>query len=463
LIMLGYDVRQKSKKIEVKKQSPAVLAAGILLFAAAVFGVSAAAVAEDWPTYMHDNHRSGVTSENLQLPLPVGWVYTTNRPPRPAWLEMPALYDIWHQLTGDYRSQVAYDLAYQVAVVGESLYFGSSNADVVVCLNAANGLERWRFFTNGPVRFAPAVYEGKVYFGSDDGSAYCVNASDGSLVWSYKAAVSNRLLFGNSRMVSTSPVRTSVLVENGAAYWAAGFFSQLGHYLCARNADTGAQVWSRTPAGPSQGYLLSANGILFVPSGRFSPVTYSLLNGSGGGAIGIGGCYALIIDTDFANGPGYGGSRSYINDSGAAIARVDGNCLVVNGGYSYFCTDDELVKLKRDTGAVQWSVPSPYRYSLIIATDTIFAGGDDEVAAFSTATGQKLWTAAVNGRACGLAAANSRLYVSTDLGAIHTFGSRYSADLDNNGSVDLADLLIFTEQWLHCTDPNDARCSPAGP
>ncbi len=92
-----------------------------LLAAVCVFGCFQGAVAEDWPTYMHDNHRSGVTSEQLDVPLAERWAYHTNRTPQPAWAETPARYAIWQGLLGDYDSRVAYDLAYQVAVVGDSV------------------------------------------------------------------------------------------------------------------------------------------------------------------------------------------------------------------------------------------------------------------------------------------------------------------------------------------------------
>ena len=448
----GFDVRNKIRKIGGMGEQ----LLSVVFAAVCVFGCFQAAVAEDWPTYMHDNHRSGVTSEQLDMPLTQGWVYNTNRTPQPAWAETPARAAIWQRLLGDYDSRVAYDLAYQVAVVGNSVYFGLSNGDTVLCLDTDDGSERWKFFTNGPVRFAPTVSSGKVYFGSEDGYVYCLNASNGSPVWSHNASSDKRLLFGNSRMVSVSPVRTSVLVEGEKVYWAAGVFSQLGWYLCSRDANNGTGGWTRSPTRPAQGYLLSAGNNLFVPAGKFSPVTYSMSSGSGGNAIGVEGCYALIVDgSTFANGPGYGGSRSYINDPGASVARVDGNFLVVNGGYSYFCNDTQLIKLNRSTGAVVWSVASAYRYSLIMAGDTVFAGGDDEVAAFSSATGKKIWSGPVNGRACGLAVANGSLYVSTDSGSVHAFRDYDRADLNRDGSINILDLGWIAMEWLDCTHPDD--------
>jgi hypothetical protein len=60
---------------------------------------------------------------------------------------------------------------------------------------------------------------------------------------------------------------------------------------------------------------------------------------------------------------------------------------------------------------------------VILAGDALIAGGEDSIAAYSTKDGAKVWSAKVDGRAYGLAAAGGRLYVSTDTGAIHCFGN----------------------------------------
>jgi len=261
-------------------------------------------------------------------------------------------------------------------------------------------------------------------------------------------------------MSSVAPVRTSVLIENGTVYWAAGMFqgakTGLSRYLCARNAADGTGGWTVTPSAPPQGYLLSASSLLFVPSGKRPPWRYNQSNGGGGSEVGVTGCYALIDDNSLANGPFYSGDSSYI--SAPVIGSVKGNCLVVNGGYAYYCNDTQLKKVQRNPGAThQWTVTSSYRYSLIKAGNTLFAGGDDEVAAFDIANGNKIWSAPVNGRACGLAVANNALYVSTDVGIIHAFGKK-SADVNNDGFVNNLDLAKLSSQWNDCTNPNDANC-----
>ena len=417
--------------------------------------------AGDWPSYMHDNNRSGVTTEQLDLPLIQAWAHDTQRSAVPAWNETPALHNFWGSTYG-HRTRVSYDLAYHVAVVGNSLYFGSSNSDKIVSLNADTGQVKWKYFTGGPVRFAPAVDSGKVYAGSDDGYVYCLDAASGSLAWKTRATPSNDLMFINGRMASVAPVRTSVLVEGGKVYWSAGMFTGaktgLNRYLCARDVVGGTGGWTVTPSAPSQGYLLSASGLLFVPSGKRPPWRYNQLNGGGAATVGVTGCYALIVDNSLANGPFFSGAKSYI--SAPVIGSVEGNCLVISGDYAYYCNDTQLIKLQREPTPVvtKWTVPSEYRYSLIKAGDTLFAGGDDEVAAFDIATGNKVWSAPVSGRACGLAVANGGLYVSTDTGNIHAFGNFEPADINNDGSVNLLDLAKLSSEWNDCTNPNDANC-----
>jgi outer membrane protein assembly factor BamB len=71
-----------------------------------------------------------------------------------------------------------------------------------------------------------------------------------------------------------------------------------------------------------------------------------------------------------------------------------------------------------------WRVDCAQPHSLILAGNTLFAGGNDEVAAYSTIDRKQIWTAKVNGAALGLAVAHGRLLVSTDKGAIHCFTAK---------------------------------------
>jgi hypothetical protein len=68
-----------------------------------------------------------------------------------------------------------------------------------------------------------------------------------------------------------------------------------------------------------------------------------------------------------------------------------------------------------------WRVASDCPLELVLAGDTLFAGGEGKVTAYETTTGREVWTDSVEGRAYGLAASQGCLLISTDLGRILCF------------------------------------------
>ena len=68
-----------------------------------------------------------------------------------------------------------------------------------------------------------------------------------------------------------------------------------------------------------------------------------------------------------------------------------------------------------------WSKEYSIPIGFMLANEHLFVGGQDSVATFHAKTGEKLWEAKVDGKAYGLAAANGRLFISTDTGAIYCF------------------------------------------
>ena len=75
--------------------------------------------------------------------------------------------------------------------LGDTMYVALPHIDAVVAYAVETGKEKWRFYTAGPVRLAPVAWRDKLYFGSDDGHLYCVNASDGALQWKFRAVPSD--------------------------------------------------------------------------------------------------------------------------------------------------------------------------------------------------------------------------------------------------------------------------------
>ena len=77
------------------------------------------------------------------------------------------------------------------ATDGERVYFGSDNG-VFWCLDARDGSVVWKFTVNARghknLWSSPALDEGKVYFGSYDGNVYCLDARTGSELWRFTGA-----------------------------------------------------------------------------------------------------------------------------------------------------------------------------------------------------------------------------------------------------------------------------------
>ena len=448
-----------------------------------LFARPAAAVdSADWPTYLHDSARTGATPRSLPSPLRETWVLQPRHAPRPAW-PAPAREDSWRGIR-ELKPVVTYDRAYHTVVADGRLFFGTSANDKVYCLDAVSGEVQWAFFTDGPVRLAPAIADGKLFVSADDGTVYCLDARDGGVHWRFRPDTPERLIPGNGRLISFTPVRTGIVVEGGVAYCFAGLFPSYAVHGYALNAETGDPLWSLSTEELSpQGYLVASSTKLFVPTGRTTPAVFDRSDGSFHGKLeGGGGAFAVLADDALASGPGIRYTdRLQLSDPDTqeTIATCDGMRMVANGSVSYTQTHTELMRLdrsqflelgrqrnalekereeqynlqqvaerrgnaesvesyraevKRLDGEISvvddhmdacytWRVPCSYPYALILAGETLIAGGDGEVAAFRASDGHPLWRVPVSGRAYGLSVAQERLYVSTDSGAIHCFAS----------------------------------------
>ncbi len=392
--------------------------------------MSAAAIAEDWPTFQRDTHRSARTSEQLDIQaLGQAWQYKTPEPPRPAWAG-PAKWDAYARIT-PLRSMRNYDPVFHVTVVGDKLYYSSSADDAVHCLDTKTGQECWRFTTDGPVRITPTHADGKLYFGSDDGYVYCIDAANARLVWKHSPTEGERLVLNNGRFISFWPCRTGVLVDGDVAYFAASMLPWKESYLCAVNARTGRtngdNCFTQKYNGLSlEGTLLATSTHLIAPQGRVAPFLFNRANGDKLGSLeGGGGCFALVTpDEQILHGPG--NKTGWITNSNAKDRAVlttfeGGHAMVVAGGIAYLLSNTELSAMERASNKKLWKVAVREPFAIIAAGDTLFVGGTDTVTAFSMADGAARWKAPVDGRAFGLAAANGALFVSTDTGTIHCF------------------------------------------
>jgi len=380
--------------------------------------------------------RSGITSEKLQFPLAECWGFRARHAPQPAWGD-PKPVPIEDILE---LRRAHFDDVFQVVAAGDAVYFGSSANNKVYCLEATTGRIRWTHITGGPIRLAPTLAGGRVYVASDDGFAYCLNAQNGQEIWRFQVAPEDRRVLGQGKMISLWPSRTSVLVDDGTAYVGAGIFPAERVFLYAIGADDGRLVWKNDTTGEQphekitpQGYLLASKAKLYAPRARISPAAFDRSDGrllyttSFGKP--VGGSYALIAGDHV-----YTGTERMVafnQETRDTFAAFPGRRMIVTDPTFYVATDTELMAMDRKTRATVWKTSCSCADELILAGDTLIAGGAGRVLAIDAAKGDVRWNATVDGAAKGLAVAGGRLLVSTDKGNIYCFGAESAAKHGN--------------------------------
>ncbi len=409
----------------------------------ALFLLAVSAPAADWPTYRADAARSGYTPETIPNQLRLRWKFDTGAAPRPAW---------------PMSQRMEYDLAFQPILVGDFVIFGSSADDQVYALDATTGAVRWRFFGEGPVRFAPAAWKDRVFVACDDGFLYALALTDGKVLWKHRAGPGDQKVIGNERMISHWPSRGGPVVWNDIVYYSGGIWPSDGVFLHALDAATGTPLWSNSETGrlpmkqphggaealsgvAPQGYLLATDDALIVPTGRAVPAVFD----RGDGKLRYyhlqknqqrGGTRTVLTDAFFLNSgvlfeTATGEQASQLG-AGSTVAvpggivRAEGRSLA-----SYRWKDIEKIDRKGQTQKVRALeqdkiVPVDRDVTeFIVAGSEAVVGGDGQITAIDY-NGQRnqWWKYPVEGRVLGLAAANGRVVATTDRGGIYVFDGK---------------------------------------
>jgi len=232
-------------------------------------------VRADWPTWRGAANRGASTAAEMTEELQLQWTLQLPEP-RPAW---PAE-----------QGKIQFDASYEPVAAEGRLFVPSMVRDCVTAYNAASGQRLWRFYANGPVRFAPLVDGQRVYFVADDGWLYCLNAASGELSWKVRGGPDQRMVLGNDRLVSMWPARGAPVLHEGTIYFAAGIWPFMGIFIHAVDAETGDVIWTNSGSGANylvqqhnspafagvapQGYLAATDDVLLVSGGMTVPAAY---------------------------------------------------------------------------------------------------------------------------------------------------------------------------------------------
>jgi len=415
----------------------------ILLTLVAGLLFSSIAQANDWLMYHADASRSAYTEEPIPNQLSLRWVFQSQSPPVPAW---PT------------SARIDFDLVFQPIIAGQTVLFGSSTDNKVYAFDAVTGKQKWKFFTNAPIRFSPIAWRDRAFVVSDDGWLYALALDDGKLLWKHRGGPSDVTVVGNERITSKWPARGGPVVLGDIVYFAAGVWPSDGVYLHALDAATGKPVWANDKTGQlemaqphgganaesgvsSQGYLLADAERIIVPAGRSVPAVFNRSNGE------LlyyhlqknqhrGGTQTMITDGVFSNAGCLfdleTGDLSASFSMGASVAIPDG--VVRSSGRSlttYKWIDEQKVnrkgkieKIRKLEEQRQTRLNSDVLEFIIAGRDAIL-GGDGEVSAVDYAVMRSVWWShKVKGKVRGIAAGNGYLVVSTDQGYVYGFDGK---------------------------------------
>jgi len=284
---------------------------------------------------------------------------------------------LWRFQTGDAVSS-------SPAVVDGVVYVGSQDG-YVYALEAAAGEERWHFQTGDAVTFSPAVVDGVVYIGSD-GHVYALDAATGEQIWRFET--------GDS--VTSSPA-----VVDGVVY-----VGGQDSYVYALDAATGEERWRFETGGGVDSSPAVVEGLVYVGSAD----SY---------------VYALDAAT--------GEERWRFETNGAGLsspAVVEGLVYIgSDGGYDFLdpCGGGTpyLYALDSVTGEERWRFETGCRQVLpspAVVDGVVYMGGGSDpcnpespyVYALDAATGEERWRfEMVSDVSCSPAVVDAVVYICT--------------------------------------------------
>jgi outer membrane protein assembly factor BamB len=395
----------------------------------------------DWPMWRYDAGRCAASPEELPAQIHLQWVREL-APPKPAWPRS--------------QDRLQFDASYEPVVAGKTIFVGSMVCDRVTAYDTETGFEKWRFYTDGPVRFAPVVYKDKLYFACDDGYLYCLNAKNGSLIRKLLGGPAQNKVLGNDRLISMWPMRGGPVLYEGKIYFAASIWPFMGTFIYAIDAETGDTIWTNSGSGSTyllqphkspafagvapQGYLVATQDKLLVSGGRSVPAAYDRetgqflyyhLNKYGK----TGACEVMACGHHFFNR-----GAIYRLSDGIGISRapasVIANEVIIGKRYNTIMAYNLEPGAKKAKALWQIKVPSElsspgdsFQKIHLKAGSRLYGSGEEGIIMaidIPPNNGQPKvsWQAKVDGEAWNMLAADGKLFVITLQGSLYCFADK---------------------------------------
>ncbi len=256
------------------------------------------------------------------------------------------------------------------------LFFGSDDG-LLYAVDAASGRERWRFRTGGPVASSPAVEGGRVFFGSYDGRFYALDEKTGALLWKFATGGERRFeargLHGLQPKQQTYADPYDVYLSSPAVAGGTVYFGSGDGHVYALEAASGALRWKVDTGEVVHASPAVADGTVFVGNWASTLFAFDAATGAERWRFQAGTDDLIHNQVGFQSSPAVAGGVVYVGCRDANLYAID----AATGRERW-----------RFSTALSWVVGSP----AVAGGRVFFATSDSSlVHAVDAATGQPLW------------------------------------------------------------------------
>jgi outer membrane protein assembly factor BamB len=307
----------------------------------------------------------------------------------------------------------------------------------------------------GLIEMPPAVAQGRVVFGTHDGSVIAARTSDGAVVWSTEL---------HGCIASSPAVREGIVYIGWAGPAPCGKRKDGTGGVVALGLQTGRILWKFAAGNVEASPAVVADRLFFSAfRNRHESTVYAMKLGPGRHIV-----WSYLLNTKVASSPSLLGRRLYVAAYDRSVYRFDGWSGVLKWRTSAFADDPEtrvLLNLRSLVRRRSWT-EGGYYATPAVAYGRLYAGVIDGVfSAFDSETGEHRWSHKLSGSIYGSAALwNETAYVGTTSGSFYALSaltgrSRWEVQLGGKilGSPTVTNERVYVSTTNRETFALDAR------
>ncbi len=219
--------------------------------------------------------------------------------------------------------------------ISNGVVYVGSNDGRLYAIDEESGMQKWSFETGSRVPSSPAVADGVVFFGSYDGNFYAVDAATGKLRWKFADPGERRFtathLHGSLPAGEAMPDPFDVYLSSPAVWNGMVYFGSGDGNVYALEAGTGSLRWKFQTGDVVHASPAIADGKLYI--GSWDSYFYAL---------------------DAATGKEVWRFRTGEDHDTHNQVGIQSSATVADGVVYFGCRDSNLYAVDAATGAQRW-------------------------------------------------------------------------------------------------------------